>query len=126
MLSIEKLGPTLTAVGGAFAPVFAAVPAILFLDEALNLQAATGITLMVIGTIVSIQAKTKAAGTFSLVFLWLALGAAATRGLGQPISKFGLNDLPEPFFATLVMVTSAAVFIEYPMSSVIGQLYGSS
>ncbi len=111
MLSVEKLGPTLTATIGALAPVFAVVPAVSFLDESLNLQATFGIILIVIGIIMSIQAKTKIVGAFSLVFLWLAIGAAATCGLGQPISKFGLNDLSKPFFATLVMVTSAAVFI---------------
>lgn len=111
MLSVEKLGPTLTAVVGAFAPVFAVIPAVLFLGESLNLQAAFGIALMVAGVILSVRAKTMAVGAFSLVLTWLAIGAAATRGLGQPISKFGLNELPEPFFATLVMVTSAAAFI---------------
>jgi len=111
MLSVEKLGPSLTAVVGTFAPVFAVVPAIFFLGETLNLQAVVGIVLMVLGVILSISAKTKTTGIFSLVLIWLAIGAAATRGLGQPISKFGLNDLPEPFFATLVMVTSAAAFI---------------
>lgn len=92
MLSVEKLGPTLTAVVGAFAPLFAVVPAVLFLGESLNFQAAAGIALMVVGVVLSVRAKTKSVGAFSLALIWLAIGAAATRGLGQPISKFGLNE----------------------------------
>ncbi|MBX2840040.1 MAG: DMT family transporter [Gammaproteobacteria bacterium] len=111
MLSVEKLGATFTAIVGAFAPVFAVVPAVVILKEQLNLQAAIGIALIIVGVILSVRAKTRSAGAFSLVLIWLALGGAATRGLGQPVSKYGLNELPEPFFATLVMVTSAAVFI---------------
>jgi len=111
MLSIEKLGATVTSVVAAFVPVFAIVPAILFLDEGLNLQAGIGITLMVIGVILAVQAKSRGFGSFPLALIWLAVAATASRGLGQPASKAGLNDLPQPFFATLVMVTSAAVFI---------------
>ncbi len=111
MLSIEKLGPTVTSVVAAFVPVFAVGPAVLFLGETVNLQAAAGIALIVFGIVLAVQAKTRSLGSFPLVLIWLALAAAAARGVGQPISKTGLNALPEPFFATLVMVTSAAVFI---------------
>lgn len=111
MLSIEKIGPAMTSVVAAFVPVFAIVPAILFLGEALNVQAGIGMALMVLGVVLAVQAKTRSVGKFSLLLIWLAIAAAAARGLGQPISKVGLGELNEPFFATLVMVTSAAVFI---------------
>lgn len=51
MLSIEKLGPTLTAMVGAFASVFAVVPALLFLDEHLNFRSGLGIVVMVVGVV---------------------------------------------------------------------------
>lgn len=111
MLSIEKIGPTVTSVVAAFVPVFAVAPAVLFLGESLNLQAGFGIGLMVLGVILAIQAKSQAVGTFPIALIWLAIAAAASRGLGQPISKFGLDNLPQPFFATLVMVSASVVFI---------------
>lgn len=111
MLSIERVGPTVTSVVAAFVPVFAVAPAVVFLGETLSLQAGLGIALMVLGVILAVQAKTQSVGKFSLVLIWLAIAAAASRGLGQPISKAGLNELSEPFFATLVMVTSSVIFI---------------
>lgn len=111
MLSIEKIGPTVTSIVAAFVPLFAIIPALLFLGETLNLQAAIGIILMMFGVILAIQAKNQSLGSFSLILILLAVAAAASRGLGQPISKIGLNILPEPFFATFVMVTSSAAFI---------------
>lgn len=111
MLSIEKIGPTVTSVVAAFVPVFAILPALLFLDETLDLQAGIGIALMVLGVIIAVQAKSRSYERFALILIWLAVAAAASRGLGQPISKLGLNALNEPFFGTLVMVSSSAVFI---------------
>jgi drug/metabolite transporter (DMT)-like permease len=111
MLSVERLGPTFTAAVGAFAPAFAIVPAIFFLDESLNLQGFLGISLMIAGIVFSVRAKAKGTGTFALALIWLAIAAAGFRGIAQPVVKLGLTELPEPFFATLVMVTAALVFI---------------
>ena len=111
MLSVEKLGPTLTSVVAGFVPVFAIAPAVLFLGERLNAQGAIGISIMIVGIILSVRAKTRTVGAFSLAILGFPAVAAAARGLGQPVSKYGLTELPEPFFATLLMVTAAAVFI---------------
>ncbi|NNE89614.1 MAG: DMT family transporter [Silicimonas sp.] len=111
MLAVEKLGPTLTSVVAGFVPVFAILPAVLFLEERLNAQAMIGIAVMIAGVILSVRAKTRTFGDFALTLLAFPLIAAVARGLGQPISKFGLSSLPEPFFATLVMVSAATVFI---------------
>lgn len=111
MLSVERLGPTFTAAVGAFAPAFAIVPAILFLGENLNLRGFLGISLMIAGIIFSVRAKAKGTGSFPLLLIWLAIAAAGIRGIAQPVAKLGLTELPEPFFATLVMVTAALIFI---------------
>lgn len=111
MLSVERLGPTFTAAVGAFAPAFAIAPAIFFLDETLNLQGFLGISLMIAGIVFSVRAKAKGTGSFALTLIWLAIAAAGFRGIAQPVAKLGLTELPEPFFATLVMVTAALIFI---------------
>ena len=111
MLSVERLGPTFTSAVGAFAPAFAVVPAIMFLDESLNLQGFIGISLMIAGIIFAVRAKAQMTGSFPLLLIWLAIGAAGFRGIAQPVAKLGLTELPEPFFATLVMVTAALIFI---------------
>ena len=111
MLSIEKIGPTVTSVVTAFVPFFAVVPAILFLGESLNIQAGFGIALMVVGVVLAVQARSEALKTFPVALIWLAVAATAFRGFGQPISKIGLDQLPQPFFATLVMVSASVMFI---------------
>lgn len=111
MMSVDRLGPTMTSVAGAFAPAFAIAPAMLFLGETLNLQGSLGIAMMVGGVIFAVQANSTDVRQFSITMIWIAVVAAACRGLGQPIAKLGLTDLPQPFFATLVMATSAAFLI---------------
>jgi drug/metabolite transporter (DMT)-like permease len=111
MMSIEKIGPTVTSVVAAFVPIFAVAPAILFLGENINFQAAIGIGLIVLGVVLAVRAKSQNVGSFPIILVWLAFAAAASRGFGQPISKLGLQDLPEPFFGTLVMVSASAIFI---------------
>ena len=111
MMSVDRLGPTMTSVAGAFAPAFAIAPALLFLGESLNVQGLFGIALMVAGIVLAVQANAAGRQNAPLMLIWIAIVAAACRGLGQPIAKLGLADLPEPFFATLVMVSSATALI---------------
>lgn len=109
MLSVERMGPTTTSVIGSFTPAFAIVPSVIFLGETLSLQGILGIVLMIAGVILTVLGNTKAQFAYRLI--WLAILAAACRGLSQPLTKTGLTEMPKPFFATLIMVTSAVIFM---------------
>lgn len=111
MLSVERMGPTATAVIGSFTPAFAIVPSMIVLRETLNHQGIVGIILMVCGVILTVKANTTNKPQFAYRLIWLAFIAAVCRGLSQPLTKTGLIEMPEPFFATLVMVTSAVIFM---------------
>lgn len=109
--SIEQVGSSLSAAIGAFAPLFAVLPAAIFLDEIINLQAATGITLMIAGLSVSAIRTGKIQRTWPIWALLLPLGAAAVRGGVQPIAKVGLDEIPSASFATLVMTTVSTLVL---------------
>jgi drug/metabolite transporter (DMT)-like permease len=100
--AVSRVGPALTSSIGAFAPVFAVVPAVLLLDEPLGLQGAAALVLMVAGLALAPLGPRGLARGWPLWALLLPLGAGAARGLGQPALKAGLAEVPSPIFATLV------------------------
>ena len=100
--SIRRAGPAMTATVGSFTPFFAVIPAVLFLGEAFGLQLAAGMALMTVGLILTAMPTRRIPRSWPLWAIFLPLGAALVRGLAQPITKTGLNELPSAFFATLI------------------------
>ena len=109
--SIQRVGSSLSAAIGAFAPLFAVVPAVLFLNETVNLQAAVGIALLIIGLCISAIRTGRIQRTWPVWALLLPLGAAAVRGGTQPLVKVGLDEIPSASFATLVMTTVSTMVL---------------
>ena len=103
VFSIARVGPALTSAIGAFAPFFAAGPAIVLLGEPWGLQLIIGMSLMTFGLIFSTLSTKGLKRTWPLWVLLLPLGASLARGIIQPILKVGLSDIPSPFFATLML-----------------------
>lgn len=100
--SIKNVGPTLTSAIGSMMPLFAAVPAVLFLGEDFGLALALGFALMMGGVIVAALSGGKVSRNFPVWMLFLPIIASACRGLVQPLIKIGLQDIPSPFFVTLI------------------------
>lgn len=109
--AIDTVGSSLSSAIGAFAPLFAVVPAVLFLNEVMNTQAATGIALLMAGLCISAIRTEKIRRTWPVWALLLPLGASAVRGGTQPIVKIGLNEIPSASFATLVMTTVSTLVL---------------
>lgn len=109
--AIDTVGSSLSSAIGAFAPLFAVVPAVLFLNEVMNIQAATGIALLMAGLCISAIRTEKIRRTWPVWALLLPLGASAVRGGTQPIVKIGLNEIPSASFATLVMTTVSTLVL---------------
>lgn len=111
IFSIRKVGPSLTAAVGSFVPFIAAIPAVLFLGEALGVQGTFAMLLMVAGLVLAVWSPRGVARGWPLWALALPLGAALARGLTQPVTKAGLNLGTNAIFATLVYASVSTVVI---------------
>lgn len=111
IFSIQRVGPALTAAIGSFVPFFAAVPAVLFLEESLGLQGTLAMTLMVGGLIFAAWPKEGVARSFPLWVLALPLGAALARGVVQPVTSAGLSIGGNAVFATLLQSSVSALVL---------------
>ncbi|MBC8268731.1 MAG: DMT family transporter [Rhodospirillaceae bacterium] len=102
---VKMMGPTLTSGLAATAPIFAAVFAVLLLDETLTWPLALGTAGVVAGVAVSAFRPGGVTRAWPLWAILLPLGAAFFRAAGHPIIMIGLKELPEPYFAGLVSYT---------------------
>ena len=111
ILAVKHVGPTLTSAIGAFLPLFAILPAILYLGETVTLFQFAGITLLVGGLILTAVGRGISWRKRAFYLLLLPLCAAIVRAIAQPISKIGYNILAEPMFAMMVMTTVSSLAV---------------
>lgn len=109
--SVGRVGPNLTSAIASFTPVFAIVPALLFLNESLGVRGALGLSLMIFGLVLSALGTKGIPRGWPLWAILLPLGASAARGLAQPGLKVGLADLPSPYFAALVTASVSTLVL---------------
>lgn len=109
--ALARVGPLIASAIGAFTPGFAIVPAVLLLGEDFGPQAALGSGLMITALLVAALSGGDPKRGWPLWALLLPLGAAAARGLVQPVTKAGLSEIPSPYYATLVMGTVSTVVL---------------
>lgn len=109
--AVKHVGPTLTSAFGAFLPLFATVPAILFLGEVVTPMQLLGIALLVGGLLLAAIARGVSWRKRAFYLLLLPLGAALVRAITQPLTKAGYNLLAEPLFATLVMTSISTLVL---------------
>ena len=111
-LQVKAVGHLGAAIAGSlstFAPVFAAIPAVLFLGEQFNFQAGLGFALMLGGVAMIPFSQARLKRSFAIWALLLPIGASFLRGVIQPIVKSGYAEVPSPFFAMLAMATVSAL-----------------
>lgn len=111
IISVKNIGPSLTAALGSFTPFFAVMASIAILGEPLTVLSALGTLLMMLAIAMSSIRMEASPRHWSILLLCIPLGAAAARGIVQPFIKLGLAEIPNAFFATLVMFTSSAVML---------------
>ena len=111
ILAVKHVGPALTSAIGAFLPLFAILPAILYLGETVTLFQFAGITLLVGGLILAAVGRGISWRKRAFYLLLLPLCAAIVRAIAQPISKIGYNILAEPMFAMMVMTTVSSLAV---------------
>lgn len=100
--ALRHIGPTLTTTLSSTSPLFGAAIGVLMLDEMLTWQIVIG-TIGIILAIIALALKDKAAPTtFPLWALALPIGAAFIRSLGHGITKIGMVEVPDPYFAAMI------------------------
>ncbi len=112
------IGPRLSMLMMALAPMFSTVIAWVFLHESLTGQQLIGIAL-VIGGIVMVIVERRKAGPSSVVAtgrayrigLLCALGGSLGQAGGTVLAKLGLSGGLDPISAALIRLTAAAILI---------------
>lgn len=110
VMGMRHLGPTLTSTLSSTAPLFGTALGVLWLGEVLTWQTALG-TFGIVAAIalLSRRGKGAAARDWPLWALLLPIGAAALRSLGHVISKRGMMDIPDPYYAAMIGFTVSAM-----------------
>ena len=107
--AIRYLGPTLSSTLSASAPIFGATLGVLWLGETLTWPIAMGTGGVIAAIILLSKKDSRTRATWPLWALALPIGAAAVRSLAHVLSKIGMEDIPDPYFAGLVGFSVSAI-----------------
>ncbi len=108
LLSVHYLGPTPTQTLAATSPLFAAAFGVFFLGEYLTMPIVLGTLAIMAGSIILAQQRQEKGSSRTSWPLWalsLPLAAAFIRAAADTFTKYGMLELPSPYFAGLVMFT---------------------
>ena len=99
---IKYLGPTLSSTMSSTTPVFGAILGIWLLGELFSWQIGLGTAGIIAAILLLSSAKLKLTTGWPLWALFLPVGAALIRALAHVLSKVGMEDIPDPYFAGLI------------------------
>jgi len=106
------LGPVITGALGNLSPLFAVTLAVILLGEPLRPLQVVGLLVIVTGVLIITVRRPQDVANWRSWWLLLPLGAAALRGLIQPVIKIGLEIWPSPIAAGLTgYIVSALVVL---------------
>lgn len=118
MQAFVLIGPRLSMLMMALAPVFSTIIAWLFLHEALDLQTSLGILLAVTGVIIVVSERSNSKSSSAAVGgqayrtgLLLALGGSLGQAGGTVLSRLGVAGGIEPISASLIRLVVATVVL---------------
>ncbi|MDD9876723.1 MAG: DMT family transporter [Magnetovibrio sp.] len=107
--AIRHLGPTLAGTLSSISPLFGVLFGVFWLGEILTWPIALGTG----GIILAVISQARPGGTsvtgWPLWALLLPMGAAAIRSLSHAVTKVGMIEIPDPYFAALVGFTVSAL-----------------
>ena len=109
MIGIGYLGPTLASAFSATSPLWGGMLAVAFLGEHITPAIALGTAAVVAGAVIATLRPQGIPRHWPLWALLFPLGAAAIRASGHVTIKFGFEELPSPYFASLVSITVSAL-----------------
>ncbi len=103
------LGPTLSTTLGSTTPLFGAALGIFWLGEAFTFPIAVGTVGIIAAVLLLSLGNLKIERDWPMWALALPVGAALIRSLAHVLTKVGMEDIPNPFFAGLVGFTVSAI-----------------
>lgn len=109
MLGIGYLGPTLASAFSSTSPLWGSILAAITLGETITPTIAIGTFSVVAGAIVAAYRPQGLLRNWPLWALLFPLGAAIVRASGHVATKYGYEELPSPYFASLVSITVSAI-----------------
>lgn len=107
--AIHHLGPTLAGTLSSIAPVFGAAFGILWLGEVLTWPVALGTGGIIVAVALMARTDVGSARSWPTWALLLPIGAALVRSLSHAVTKVGMLEIPDPYFAALVGFTVSAL-----------------
>lgn len=111
MFAMRYLGPTLSSSMASVSPLFAAAFGVLLLGEDLSWATALGTVGIIAAVVVLAGRKMDTASDWPLWALFLPIGVALVRSIGHVLIKFGMADIPDPYFAGLIAFSVSAVVV---------------
>jgi drug/metabolite transporter, DME family len=109
MIGIGTLGPTLASAFSSTSPLWGSILAVTALGETMTPTIAIGTLSVVAGAIVAAYRPQGIFRNWPLWALLFPLGAAIVRSSGHVATKYGYEELPNAYFASLVSITVSAV-----------------
>ena len=109
--SNRLVGPNIAGAVSGLTPLFAVVPAILFLGEAPRPSQLVGIAGIIVGVILMYVGRPRISSYWSVWMLILPLLASVIRGATQPITKLGLERWPNPIAGVLIGYTVSSIVL---------------
>jgi len=106
----KYLGPTRSTTLASISPFFAVFMGLAFLGEQLTWPIFAGTTLIVAGIMLLSSGRARGPEDWMWWAIWLPIGAAFFRSLAHVFTKYGMEELPSPFFAGM-MSYSVSFFI---------------
>ena len=109
--AMRYLGPTLSSSMASVSPLFAAAFGVLLLGEDLTWPTALGTAGIITAVVMLARRNAKITVGWPLWALFLPMGAALVRSVGHVLTKIGMADIPDPYFAGLVAFSVSSLVI---------------
>jgi len=111
-LSVQKIGPAITAGLTSTSPIFAMVLAVIIIGETVTDRLIAGTAIVIAGVaIIALRSRGGGDTSWPLWAIAIPLGAAFARGLSHNVVKIGLETLPNPLTAALVGSTTSLLVL---------------
>ncbi len=111
LAGVRYLGATLQSSLSSTGPIFAAIIGVAFLGEHLSWQMMVGIAGITAAVLLQQSRRQSPSLNWPRWAIMLPLTAVLFRILGQAITKIGLNNLPDPFYASTISTTMSALVL---------------
>lgn len=108
---IRLLGPTLNAGLGSSGPIFTAIFAYLIIGEVMTTPVAIGTGLVVAGILVAAMRGSGHQSSWPAWAILLPMSAELCRAIAHSLTKYGYDEVSDPFFAGLLATTTGAVVL---------------